>query len=130
MSLSSKIIAKFGPTIQLDEISILDEETTGASEEPAGVYRQSKMIGYLAPYIKINDFIFDYHDIEILTIEETAFLPTITVLLIDRHGHFKSAYFPRNNAILSIYIKARHDKLKCVRNDFLISTINLSKTTH
>lgn len=121
---SAQILSLFKPTIQLEEIAIKDvesqdQELTVSSDSA----KPSKMVGHLAPYVKINGFVFDHHDILDMTLDESGFLPTINITIRDTQGIFKSAYFPKKRPVLSLYIRSIHDKLKCIRCDFLITEV-------
>ena len=120
----SKILSLFKPTILLDEISIADTESADqqdtVSEDHA---KPSKVYGNIAPYIRINGFTFNHNSIKYMTLSETGFMPTIEVTLRDTKGIFKSAYFPKQQPILSLYIRSKHDKLKCIRCDFLVTKV-------
>ena len=122
---SAKILSIFKPTIALEEVSIKDVENTDADASvPNDGAKPSKIIGNIAPFIKVNGFVFDHNDISDLVIKEVGFLPTINVTLRDIRGVFKSAYFPKNRPVLSLYIRSKHDKLKCIRCDFLITDVS------
>lgn len=119
MALGNKILSLFKPTIQLEEIAIKDSEKDNMNDE----MKPSKFIGSISPYIKINGYVFDHTEILDMVLSETGFLPTLRVTLIDTKGIFKSSYFPKVNPILSLYIRSKHDKLKCVRCDFLVTNV-------
>lgn len=121
---SASTFSIFKPTIQLDEIAIADTESANAdmkvSEENV---RPSRVVGNIAPYVKVNGYVFDHHDILEMILSETGFIPTLYVTIRDTKGVFKSAYFPKTNPVLGLYIMSKHDKLKCVRCDFMIRNI-------
>ena len=77
----------------------------------------------IIPYLQINDYPIPEGDILEMTIDESGFIPTITVLILDGTGSFSTSQFPKSNMIASVYIKSPHDKLKPVRNDYLITSI-------
>ena len=62
--------------------------------------------------------------IETMTLDETGFLPKISITFIDEFGQFAGDYFPKSNLILSLYLKVGTDKLKPVRCDFLITKMD------
>jgi hypothetical protein len=80
------------------------------------------------PYIQINDYPVPPLSVEELTLNETGFIPTITVLINDSGKSLSPVQFPKRNMILSLYIKAPHEKLKPIRNDFIITSIRGSET--
>lgn len=133
---AQNIISKYSePSIRLDEVAIRDVESDDA--QPAvseDSVKPSKTVGHFAPYVKINGYVFDHHDILDMTLREVGFLPTLTISLRDTNGVFKSAYFPKTDPSLSLYIRSKHDKLKCIRCDFIITDIysmsSLDKDNH
>ncbi len=124
MATGTQVLSLFKPTIQLEEVAIKDVESDDkevkVSEDNV---KPSKTVGHLAPYVKINGFVFDHHDILDMELAETGFLPTINITIRDTKGIFKSAYFPKKRPVLSLYIRSVHDKLKCIRCDFLINDV-------
>ena len=124
MGVSNKIISVFSPTIQLEEIAIKDTESNDQQLTVSSDHNKpSKVTGHFAPYVKINGYVFDHNDIHSLTLSETGFLPTVQISLRDTRGIFKSAYFPKTKPIMSLYIRSMHDKMKCIRCDFIIGNI-------
>ena len=123
-SQNTKILTLFKPTIQLEQIAIKDVESDSQKYAVSDdSVKPSKSVGHFSPYIKVNGFVFDHHEISDMTIKEEGFLPTIVATIRDTKGVFKSAYFPKTKPVLSLYIRSKHDKLKCVRCDFLITNI-------
>jgi hypothetical protein len=121
---NTNILSLFKPTIQLDEIAIRDVESDAQDIKVSDDHaRPSKIVGNIAPYVKVNGYVFDHNDILDMSLFETGFLPTMTITIRDSKGVFKSAYFPKTKPVLGLYIMSKHDKLKCVRCDFLIRGI-------
>lgn len=120
----SKIVSLFKPTILLEELSVLDtesdEQDITVSEDHA---KPSKVYGNIAPFVKINGYAFTHADIFSMTLSEIGFLPTLDITLLDAKGIFKSSYFPKQRPILSLYIRAKHNMLKCIRCDFLVQDV-------
>ena len=130
MSLNTKIFNIFKTTIELEQLAVKDTESDDETEKVSNdTAKRSKTVGYFAPFIKINGYTFDHHDIEEFTFDESNFLPTINAIIIDKHGIFKSAYFPKTHPILSLYIRSKHDELKCIRCDFLITSIDTDSSS-
>lgn len=122
---NSNIVSLFKPTILLEELAIKDTESDDqdykVSEDHA---KPSKVYGNIAPFVKINGYVFDHHDILSMSFSEIGFLPTLDISIRDEKGIFKSAYFPKQQPILSLYIRSKHDKLKCIRCDFLVQDVD------
>ena len=113
------------PKIKLQTLA--DEDTSSeTSESPFFVKNKnladsSQMIGSSMPYVKIGGQILT--DIETLMLDETGKIPNITIIFNDSNGEFSGDVFPKHNTILNLYMKSSSDKLKPIRNDYLITSI-------
>ena len=130
MAIDNKIVAIFPPTLPIKEMSVPDYENDPSVHiEGSAIPKPSTRIGYVSPYIMINGLVFDHTSIEYLEIKEDDFLPEIYVIMYDVRGMFNSAYFPKNDVILSLYIKSNNDKLKCIRNDFVSGSTGICSSS-
>lgn len=120
------------PTIPLKEVATFNDTNEGEKPDAAqGISYTSgrsknsnkERTGSFSPYIQINDFTLGDSDIESLVIDETGFIPRITVIFEDSQGWLDPVQFPNKNPILSIYIKSLHEKMKPIRNDYLVTSI-------
>jgi hypothetical protein len=82
---------------------------------------RAERTGAVFPFVKIAGQI--VKNIEMMTIDETGFIPTVTLVFNDSFGEFGGDYFPKTDVIMSTYIKVGSDKLKPIRCDFLITSI-------
>lgn len=73
------------------------------------------------PLVKINGYLCQM--IESLIIDETGFIPTLTLIFKDQPGEFAGPSFPKKNLLASVYIKSANDNLFAIRADFLITSI-------
>jgi len=126
--MSTKITRRNKATIYLEEMSVLNTEGNDSDESTdEGVkdtfLKKSKYIGDIAPFIRIQEFTFTYTDILFLEINTSGFLPKIRVNVIDSTGAFGEAYFPKTSPILSLYIRSKNEKLKSIRNDYIITNV-------
>ncbi|MBJ7298606.1 MAG: hypothetical protein JHC73_20435 [Dolichospermum sp.] len=107
--------------------TLFEEDTSSGNTESKGLVAPSRLpdtaqyIGANTPYIKIAGQIVT--DIQTLTIDETGFIPTISLTFIDGLGEFAGDYFPKTNLIMNVYLKSGSEKLKPVRCDFLITSV-------
>ena len=120
------------PTVPLKEVAIFNDTNEGEKPNAAkGISYTSgrsknsnkESTGSFSPYLQINDFTLGDGDIESLVIDETGFIPRITVIFEDSQGWLDPVQFPNKNPILSIYIKSLHEKMKPIRNDYLVTSI-------
>jgi hypothetical protein len=129
------------PTILLVELAVWDDDlntgayvgTRGKAEtlaykSPKSNRGNAKETGSGAPFVQINDFILGEGDIESLILDESDFIPKITIIYEDTSGYFSPVQFPNKNPILSIYVKSTHEKMKPIRNDYIITSIRGGST--
>jgi hypothetical protein len=112
-------------TIPITELFDLNDSlgtTQGASViSGARTPSTSQAAGSESPFVKINDVVIQ--SIENLIIDETGFIPTLTLIFKDINGGFAGPAFPKKKLLASIYIKSSNDNLFSIRTDFLITSI-------
>jgi hypothetical protein len=113
------------PKVALKE---LFEEDDSSDSSTTTIYKASKKnpdraakTGAITPFVKIAGQ--PVKGIEMMTIDETGFIPTVHLVFKDEVGEFGGDYFPKTNVIMSVYIKVGTEKLKPIRCDFLISSM-------
>jgi len=104
-----------------EEDTSIDSTTPAAYKEPNYLPDSSQKIGSKEPYIKIGGQ--QVKSVETMTIDETGFIPTITLTFIDNFGEFAGDYFPKTNLIMNVYLKVGTEKLKPIRCDFMITGV-------
>lgn len=113
------------PKVPLKELFEADNsvESTNYTAYKAPEYRPdaAQLIGANEPFVKIGGEI--VKNIETLLIDETGFIPTISMVFVDDIGHFGGEKFPKTNLIMNVYLKVGSEKLKPIRADFLITSI-------
>ena len=125
MAVETQILSILDPTVKLEEFAIADD--AGKPYE-ASMGKREKYQGDLVPSVMLKGYQFNHREIQSMQIDESGFLPRLTVTLLDRTGAITSAYFPRATPIISIYIRSRNDKLKPIRNDYLITSIRSTES--
>lgn len=138
MAFRHVLTSSLDPSIPLKEMAIWNDteevsdppntESVINYKSPSSKSGNKQRTGSFSPYIQINDFVLDDLDIESLVIDETGFIPKITVVFEDSKGWMDPVQFPNKNPILSIYIKSLHEKMKPIRNDYIITSIKGSGT--
>lgn len=133
MAGSTQILSLQEPSISIRQMDHADSETLNEGSKQNelktqqgkdALFRRSKMIGDFAPFVMIGDFKFEYAEIERMTLEESGFVPEVNCVIRDTRGVVSGPHFPKNKPILSLYVRSRNDNLKCIRNDFLITSMN------
>jgi len=129
MKLDEKSIIRsiFEPTIPIDKMEIRDTSTkTGDEYNPKQKGEESgerieNMLGIDYPFIMINNYHFDEKEIIFFEIIEEGFLPTCTFIFkLVKTDLFSGKAFPKDGDILNVFIRAKNDQFKPIRNDFLI----------
>ena len=129
---TNSILALTQPTLEIKKISYADAEglnkKVGAqSETTVNSTSVQSSVGLIAPLIEIDNYQVPVSNLVSLNIDQTGFLPEISLSFIDQTGAFAGMYFPRTNPIIKVYIKALNPSLKPVRADFLITNISGSE---
>lgn len=119
-------------TIPIVELFEPDDSTDarqgGAVTSGSLVPSAAQSTGADKPFVKINGYYCQI--IENLIIDETGFIPTLTLVFKDPYGEFAGPAFPKKNLLASVYIKSSNDNLFAIRADFLITSIkSLTKPT-
>ena len=110
-----------------EEDTSVDAKNTAVRKAPAYLPDSSQKTGAAIPFIKIGGQIVT--DIDTMTIDETSFIPTITLTFIDNLGEFAGDRFPKTNLIMNVYLKTGNDKFKPIRCDFLITAVKSMPST-
>ena len=124
MGVSNKILTLVDPKIPLEKMSTMDTVLDNPSVKPEqrkdSLRDESRIYGDLFPFIQIGKYRFAYDTIRHLRLEEDSFLPSITVTVLDVNGNLNSAFFPKSDEKISIYIRSKKEQYKPIRADFLI----------
>ena len=104
-----------------EEDNSAESSNPGQYKAPSHLPDSSQKVGATSPFIKIGGQI--VKNIQTMTIDETGFIPTISLTFIDSLGEFAGDYFPKTDIIMSLYLKVGTEKLKPIRMDFLITGV-------
>ena len=88
---------------------------------PKNVRSTEESTGSEEPYVMINTV--PIAGIQKMIIDETGTIPTIKITFIDVTGAISGPNYPKNDPIMSVYIKTANDKFKPISADFLITSI-------
>lgn len=125
MSFNQVIKGTIYPKVPLKTLSEVDTSSESKSDSsykaPSYLPDAAQRLGANIPFIKIAGQIVT--DIDKMTIDETGFIPTISLTFIDNLGEFAGDYFPKTNLIMSVYLKTASEKFKPIRCDFLITNV-------
>jgi hypothetical protein len=113
------------PTIALDEISWDDSEEGTNINYVEASNKPSKNVGNNFPLIKINEYQVADDELERLFIDSTGFLPEITITFgMASPTTFLSRAMPKDGDKINLFIRARDDAFKPIRNDYLITNVD------
>lgn len=104
-----------------EEDTSVNSTSDATRKAPASRPDSAQATGANEPFIKIGGQIVKH--IDSLTIDETGFIPTITLTFVDALGEFAGDYFPKTDLIMNVYLKSGSEKFKPIRCDFLIKSV-------
>lgn len=117
------------PTISLDEFAIFDKEYGSDGLERGERITEVKSVEF--PYILINDYILSISEVNSFEISSVDFLPTISLNIeLGNYSGFLSTSFPKDGDLVSVFLRGRDDLFKPIRNDYLITNIEVTKSSH
>lgn len=121
------------PTIQIDSMELYDLDT-GTSPQSAELghkdvikdQQQHKDIGTNYPFIEINNYVFNINEIEKFEISYEGFIPTVRLTAGIKGKTFPSAAMPKDGDLMSVFIRAKDNAFKPIRNDYRITNVRSS----
>jgi hypothetical protein len=124
MSFDQVIKTTLQPSIAIRELFEEDTSSQGQSinlSTPEYLPSSGQKTGVIKPYVKLAGS--TVTNIENMIIDESGFMPTISLTFEDSTGKFAGDSFPKTNIILETYVKVGNDGLKPLRCDFLVTSI-------
>jgi hypothetical protein len=127
MSFGQIIKGTILPKVPLKTLSEEDSSSDGSTNKDVAYKARkssldtSQRTGVTQPFIKIGGQI--VKGIEMMTIDETGFIPRISMTFTDEFGEFGGDYFPKTDIVMSVYLRASSEKFKPIRCDFLITNV-------
>jgi hypothetical protein len=121
------------PTIQVDDM-VLEDAFKGTSPTlkdqqgvSSGIQVQNEL-GTQYPFISINAVTFNAGDIFEFSIDSTGFIPKLrlVVILDATKTSFKFNSMPKDGDLVNVFIRAKNDVFKPIRNDYLITSVDIS----
>lgn len=121
------------PAIQLDQLAINDLDTgTSTASQSTKTQGQVKDIqahkdlGTNYPFIQINNYTFNQNEIDGFSIDYSGFIPTVSLRVGIKGKAFGSASMPKDGDLMSVFIRAKDDAFKPIRNDYRITSVSSS----
>lgn len=131
-SVDRDILTIVEPTIQVDELFVEADPTTGDKDaeddkdpnNPDALVQQETMEGGLTPVVQIGSNKVGRDDINMLTIKHDEFIPRATLEILDVSGKLDQKEYPLDGTIVSVYLKPRPiEEYRPIRIDFDIASI-------
>jgi hypothetical protein len=115
------------PTIILDDIKAFTDEKTADERQDNTVTatKAVKQLGGITPTIQILTKIFAGEDIQSFRLNSEGQIPTCTATITINDKSFYSRSFPKDGDLMSIFIRNKDDTFKPIRNDYIITDINI-----
>ena len=125
MALDQIILTTLDPTLSIVELTDLDDsrdvKSLALTKKPTHRPSTAQTAGRDEPFIQINGY--SVLNIDSFIIDETNFLPSMTLIFVDDSGEFNGNSFPKTNMVASSYVKVANGKFKPLRQDWLITSI-------
>ncbi|MCK9574591.1 MAG: hypothetical protein WC979_01660 [Candidatus Pacearchaeota archaeon] len=116
------------PTLTLDELKVIDTQY-GSNGDVPKANRSLEAVTVDCPYVVIKEHEFGVKEIVSFEIDTTQFIPTVSMRIdLGASGAFLSTAFPTDGDLLSVFIRGRDDIFKPIRNDYLITSIEMTKS--
>jgi hypothetical protein len=121
------------PSIVLDDIIVEDlfEGTSPELEQQKGAKtgrQYQNNMGTEYPLITVNGYVFTKEEIVDFNLNANDFIPKIRLkIALTNSSVFKSQGMPKDGDIMSIFIRAKNDTFKPIRNDYLITRVDGGK---
>ena len=118
------------PSMKLIELSDHDN-AANSTNTPIKVDENrpdfSQVAGKEKPFVKISGKIIV--NIELLTIDESGFIPKLMLMFKDSNGEFSGPNFPKRNLMVSVFINSANNNFKPIRSDYLITKVTTISPT-
>jgi hypothetical protein len=119
------------PKIKIDRLEA-EDAFTGTSEQlpdnkkgTSTGHQVQNELGVMYPFITINNYVFDANEIDYFTIDATGFLPQVTfIFTLYKTDAFRSQGYPKDGDILSVFLRAKNNAFKPIRNDYIIKNVS------
>ena len=113
------------PAIPLKEMTAADDSKF-STENP--IYATPKSgrsaadsTGSDSPYLMINRIVIS--NVSSMVLDETGIIPRIKVIFKEASGALNGPNFPKNDPVMSVYIKTQSEKFKPIRCDFILTSL-------
>lgn len=124
----------FKPTIVLDELALADVFSSTSDKIPEGKpkeitgHQEQNSLGTDYPLVSINNYVIKLEELDTFRIDCTEFIPRIFISFdMLNTTAFKTQSMPKDGDIINVFIRAKNDVFKPVRNDYVITNVDIGK---
>ena len=116
------ILTILEPAIELDPLEILDRESGTENSDYEAMKEKPSLFSSLVPEIKVNGYDVSTEALNIFTLENNGFYPTIRLQFGDVDGTFTARFYPKDGDLVQVNIRSQGDEttFKPIRIDFTI----------
>jgi len=116
------ILTVIEPAIELDPMEILDVESDSTNSDDGTIKEKPSKFSQVVPDIRINGYDVQMDRLNLFTLKNDAFYPTIKIQFADVDGFFTSRFYPKDGDLIQVNIRSQGDEttFKPIRIDFTI----------
>ena len=116
------ILTVIEPAIQLDPMEILDVESGSENSDDATLKEKPSKFSQVVPDIRINGYDVQMDRLNLFSLKNDSFYPTIKIQFADVDGFFTSRFYPKDGDLIQVNIRSQGDEttFKPIRIDFTI----------
>ena len=122
------------PKIVLDELALSDVFSSTSDKIPQSKpkevtgHQEQNSVGTDYPLVAINNYTVSLEELDTFRIDCTGFLPRLFLSFdLVNSTTFKSQAMPKDGDIVNVFIRAKNDVFKPVRNDYVITGVDIGK---
>ena len=116
------ILTDIEPAIELDPMQILDIESGTENSDDTTIKEKPSKFSQVVPDIRINGYDVQMDRLNLFSLKNDAFYPTIKIQFADVDGFFTSRFYPKDGDLIQVNIRSQGDEttFKPIRIDFTI----------
>ncbi len=116
------ILTVIEPAIELDPMEILDVESGSENSDDSTLKEKPSKFSQVVPDIRVNGYDVQMDRLNLFSLKNDAFYPTIKIQFADVDGFFTSRFYPKDGDLIQVNIRSQGDEttFKPIRIDFTI----------
>ena len=116
------ILPVIEPAIELDPMEILDVESGSENSDDSTLKEKPSKFSQLVPDIRVNGYDVQMDRLNLFSLKNDSFYPTIKIQFADVDGFFTSRFYPKDGDLIQVNLRSQGDEttFKPIRIDFTI----------